>query len=121
MTQGSEQTERWDVASSGDDASTRTTSEGADKPQAAAGASGVRTATAAASVTDIAHSIAVTLAVAVTTTRYGFSGDGDTPDITMEAVGSAVAARLWWRQHLERPIVRRRDHDTSCSLLLAWS
>jgi RHS repeat-associated protein len=87
ITPGSGQAERWEASSSGGTAASRTTSEGADKLQPVAGASGTRTATAAASVTGVAHSVVVAPAVVVTTTRYGYSGPGDTPDITQDVAG----------------------------------
>jgi RHS repeat-associated protein len=83
--------ERWDVASTGT-AAGRTTSEAADAPKAAAGASVPRTATAAASATGVAHSVALAPAVAVTTLRYGFAGPGDSPALTVD--GSGALERL---------------------------
>jgi RHS repeat-associated protein len=83
-------TERWDVATSGGNAGTRTTSEGSDALQATAGPTGPRTATAAASVTGVAHTVVLAPAATTTTLRYGFSGPGDSPDVVQDTAGTVV-------------------------------
>jgi RHS repeat-associated protein len=83
--------ERYDQASTGQSAATRTTSEAADQAQPAAGVSGTRTATAAASVTaSVNRTIALAPAPIVTTVRYGYSGGGDSPDLTLDATNAVV-------------------------------
>ncbi|MGI8683605.1 MAG: LamG-like jellyroll fold domain-containing protein [Acidimicrobiales bacterium] len=82
----------WNAASTDGTASTRTRSVGFDQAVPATGATGTRTATAAASVAWVGHTVALRPATLTTTTRYGFTGGGDSADLTLDA-GSVVVER----------------------------
>lgn len=84
--------ERYDSApTSGGSVSSRTTSEAADKVLAAAGATGSFVATPATSVTaSVNRTIALRPAPVVSTVRYGYTGGGDTPDLTLDANNAVV-------------------------------
>ena len=91
ITAASGMSERYDQASTGNAAASRTTSETADQTQATAGTTGTRTAVAAASVTaSVNRTIALTPAPIVTPTRYGYSGGGDSPDLTLDTSNNLV-------------------------------
>ena len=78
--------ERYDSSSTGQSVATRTTSELSDRAQTTAGASGPTTAITAATITaSVNRTIALNPAPNVATTRYGYSGAGDTPDLTLDA------------------------------------
>ncbi len=79
--------ERGDVATSGTGAVSVTV---ADRAVTASGATGTSTVTSAAAGVDALITVALTPATTVTTTRYSYSGNGDTADVTMDAANATL-------------------------------
>jgi RHS repeat-associated protein len=86
--------ERWDLASTG--ASNQVTAEASDLGLGAAGSTGSKSATLAASAAYSGALVALAPARAQsgTTTTYGFAGDGDRPDFTLDGTGNVVERQL---------------------------
>jgi RHS repeat-associated protein len=66
------------------------TSEVSDEYRSAGGSTGSRTATATGTGSWAGHLVALRPQVITTVTRYGYSGDGDTPDFTLDQSNNVI-------------------------------
>ncbi|MEY2569013.1 MAG: hypothetical protein QOE35_3542 [Actinomycetota bacterium] len=87
-------TERWDAASTGGTVANQITALATDQAVAAPGDTGTRTATSAAAADSAMVTVALKPAAPAanepTSLRYGFSGDGDSPDFTMDGANNVI-------------------------------